>query len=92
MPRTRRDAWKLAPGDQTLELYARAIAVMQARPMTDPTSWRYQAARHEFDVVKTPMQVPGETLPSPSEQNTFWNQCQHGTWFFLPWHRGYLHY
>ncbi|MCU4491372.1 tyrosinase family protein [Acinetobacter guillouiae] len=19
-----------------------------------------------------------------------WNQCQHATWFFLPWHRGYL--
>ena len=19
-----------------------------------------------------------------------WNQCQHGSWFFLPWHRGYL--
>lgn len=20
----------------------------------------------------------------------FWNQCQHATWYFLPWHRGYL--
>lgn len=20
----------------------------------------------------------------------FWNQCQHSTWYFLPWHRGYL--
>ena len=19
-----------------------------------------------------------------------WNQCQHGTWFFLPWHRMYI--
>jgi len=20
----------------------------------------------------------------------FWDQCQHGTWYFPPWHRGYL--
>jgi tyrosinase len=20
----------------------------------------------------------------------FWQQCQHGSWYFLPWHRGYL--
>ncbi|MEM7320645.1 MAG: tyrosinase family protein, partial [Pseudomonadota bacterium] len=20
----------------------------------------------------------------------FWNQCQHQSWFFLPWHRGYI--
>jgi tyrosinase len=20
----------------------------------------------------------------------FWNQCQHGSWYFLPWHRGFL--
>jgi tyrosinase len=22
--------------------------------------------------------------------NSVWKQCQHGTWYFLPWHRGYL--
>jgi len=92
MIRTRRDAWKLPSGDKTLELYAKAVAVMQKRPITDPTSWRYQAARHEYDPAKDPLKTPGETLPSQSEQGTFWNQCQHGTWFFIPWHRGYLYY
>jgi tyrosinase len=29
-------------------------------------------------------------LPLPPVQKKFWNQCQHQTWFFLPWHRGYL--
>ncbi|SFW76397.1 tyrosinase family protein [Chitinophaga sancti] len=30
------------------------------------------------------------TLPSQNLITLFWNQCQHGTWYFLPWHRGYL--
>ncbi|KAB8044676.1 tyrosinase family protein [Janthinobacterium aquaticum] len=34
--------------------------------------------------------VPTSPLPSQLTQDKFWNQCQHGTWYFLPWHRGYL--
>ncbi|CAH0337457.1 hypothetical protein FVB9288_03219 [Flavobacterium sp. CECT 9288] len=30
------------------------------------------------------------TLPDQNFISLFWNQCQHGTWFFPPWHRGYL--
>lgn len=30
------------------------------------------------------------TLPSSDNINIFWDQCQHGSWFFIPWHRGYL--
>ncbi len=29
-------------------------------------------------------------LPSQEQTDLFWNQCQHSTWFFPPWHRGYL--
>jgi tyrosinase len=29
-------------------------------------------------------------LPPTAVQRRFWNQCQHQTWYFLPWHRGYL--
>ena len=29
-------------------------------------------------------------LPSQKHIDDFWDQCQHATWFFLPWHRGYL--
>ncbi len=29
-------------------------------------------------------------LPSQNLTNLFWDQCQHGTWYFPPWHRGYL--
>lgn len=35
--------------------------------------------------------VPTTPLPNKQLRNQFWNQCQHGTWYFLPWHRGYLH-
>lgn len=35
--------------------------------------------------------VPTTPLPSQLSQDKFWNQCQHGTWYFLPWHRGYLY-
>src|ERR1700722_9425722 len=29
-------------------------------------------------------------LPPTKLTDLFWDQCQHATWFFLPWHRGYL--
>src|SRR5215218_4148573 len=46
---TRRDAWLLNTDlvwPPTLEWYARAVRAMQARPLEDPLSWRYQAAIH----------------------------------------------
>ena len=92
MPRTRKDIWKLAATDDTLKWYARAVGVMQSRPVTDPTSWRYQGAIHGYDPDQDPFAQPGEQLPSPDDQETFWSRCQHGSWFFFPWHRAYLHY
>jgi len=40
-------------------------------------------------ITPTP-QVPTAPLPTSQIQGLYWNQCQHGTWYFLPWHRGYL--
>jgi tyrosinase len=74
----RRDVWTLqaaAPWDPITEAYARAVRTMQARPVTDPTSWEFQAAMHA-------------TFRTPA--NPLWNGCQHASWFFLPWHRMYL--
>jgi tyrosinase len=73
----RRDAWTLPPGDETLHWYAVAVAAMQAKDadVNDPTSWTYQAAMHgTYDP---------RTLPQ-------WKTCQHGTWFFVSWHRMYV--
>src|SRR5689334_14394381 len=90
--RERKDVWKLADWDPILVWYAKGIRAMQTRPVTDPTSWRYQAAIHDYDPNDDPLAVPGEALPSASEQDQFWAQCQHFSWFFLSWHRMYLLY
>lgn len=29
-------------------------------------------------------------FPDESIQKKYWDQCQHGTWYFSAWHRGYL--
>lgn len=85
--RTRRDAGLLPEWDDTFLWYARAIADMQTRPLDDPTSWRYQGAIHGFGRAQL---QPGD--PVPSDNKHFWNECQHNSWFFLPWHRWYLYY
>ncbi len=92
MARLRKNVWKLTSNDQTLVWYERAITVMKQRPFTDPTSWRYQAAIHDYNRAGDPLARPSDTLPSKAEQTKYWSQCQHGSWYFLPWHRMYLHH
>ena len=97
MTRLRRDIWEL-PADangwsEPLHWYAKAVIELQKRPIADRTSWRYLAAMHginegiwrTFGIIQD-----GEPLPDEQEQRVYWRQCQHQTWFFLPWHRGYL--
>ena len=72
--------------------YARAIREMQKRPIADPTSWRYQAAIHDYVRSLDPLAQANDKLPSLAEQRRFWGQCQHFSWFFLSWHRMYLFY
>ncbi|MCH8619011.1 tyrosinase family protein [Undibacterium sp. TS12] len=89
--RERKDVYQLPAGDTTLEWYAKAVAKMRTRPATDPTSWSYQAAIHGFNKVNPYWGNVG-TLPPPGQQTEYWKQCQHGSWYFLPWHRMYLAY
>jgi tyrosinase len=88
--RTRRDVWKLAEWDPILLWYARAVAEMQTRALDDPTGWRYQAAIHDYVRQLDPFATNTDTLPSSADRQRFWRQCQHNSWFFLPWHRMYL--
>jgi tyrosinase len=92
MARTRKDAWKLAAWDDTFLWYSRAVGEMLKRKIADPTSWRYQAAIHEYSRTRDPLRKFLDRLPSVSEQRRYWTQCQHNSWFFLPWHRWYLWY
>ena len=94
MARTRKDVWGFVQiWDDTLLWYAKAVAVMQSRPITDRTSWSYLAAMHGFDAAvwqDAGYLAAGEALPDAADQDKFWAQCQHQSWYFLPWHRGYI--
>jgi len=79
-PYTRRDVWALEhtqTWDPYSLAYAQAVREMQGRQPSDPTSWSYQAAMHG-------------TYSQPSEPD--WNNCQHASWFFLPWHRMFIYW
>ena len=94
MPRTRKDVWTLnQPWDDALLWYAKAVGDLMTRPIKDPTSWWFLGAIHGFDPeIWTAFGYVTAATPLPSQavQDKFWRQCQHQTWYFLPWHRGYL--
>jgi len=58
--------------------FRKGVAAMQARPVSNPRSWQYWANVHG--------------TPGPQNAAGTWKQCQHGSFFFLPWHRMYLFY
>lgn len=59
----------------------KGIQVMMSRPVTDPTSYAFQANIHG-------------TIASPSgpSETESWNNCEHGSFYFASWHRMYLYF
>lgn len=113
----RKNAWDANNGGQftdqngnytDLYWYAKAVQLMQSRPISDSSSWWFYAAIHGQYLLPTSLLPPPYqylnwknikyispaaqigTTPSTKLTNLFWDQCQHATWFFPPWHRGYL--
>lgn len=94
MTYTRKNVWQLG-GDwaDPILWYARGVKALKARPLNDSTSWRFYGAIHGFyqpwwqqlDYLSS-----SDQMPSNSDVATYWQQCQHGSWYFVPWHRGYL--
>ena len=81
-PQTARDyvrpnIGKLDPNGPEIAALRKGVEVMKSRPASDPTSWLYQANMHG-------------TYDEPALEA--WNSCQHGSFFFLSWHRMYLYY
>ncbi|ADV83106.1 tyrosinase family protein [Terriglobus saanensis] len=91
--------------NKDLYWYAIGVQAMMARSLDNTASWWFFAAIHgEYvtpESLKNPRafpwsEIPGAPavpivpLPAKATYITFWNQCQHGSWYFLPWHRGYL--
>ncbi len=91
---TRRNVW--GPGGDWADAilwYARGVAAMKAQPLATPTSWRFYGAIHGFNIRRwTQLEYlsPTDPMPTAALTKAFWKQCQHGSWYFLPWHRGYL--
>jgi tyrosinase len=89
--RIRKSVFTLGKAGDDLDWYGKAVAELKKRPLSDSSGWRYLAAVHGYPgTAADPFATPGEKTPSNSEQQRFWNQCQHQSWYFLPWHRGYL--
>jgi hypothetical protein len=76
-PMVRQSLDTLAPDSQTLRSYRKAVDAMKKLPPEDPHSWVFQANIHGF--------------PSTPNSDPLWGQCQHGNWWFLPWHRAHLY-
>ena len=85
--------------------YAKGVNAMMSRPLNDRNSWWFFAAIHAEYLPGTPNAQPGfpgwqaippsprvptTPLPSAGDMAQFWDQCQHQSWYFPPWHRGYL--
>lgn len=91
---TRRGVLSLKqPWDPVLLWYAKGVGELQRRATAEKTSWNYLAAMHGFDQGKWRSYgyiKAGEKLPAQSERDRYWEQCQHQSWYFLPWHRAYL--
>jgi tyrosinase len=91
---TRKNVWELG-GDwaDPILWYARGVAAMKARALAEPTAWRFYGGIHGFDQgmwQQLGYLSSSDTMPSSADQDRFWMQCQHGSWYFVPWHRGYL--
>ena len=78
--RVRKSVYSLPAGDTTLDWYNKAVKELLSRDIANPTSWRYMAAVHGLD----------SRVPRPASATGYWDACQHGTWYFLPWHRAYI--
>lgn len=91
---TRQNVWELG-GDwaDPILWYARGVKAMKARDLDDPTGWRFYGGIHGFDQdlwQQLGYLSPEDQMPSSADLKAYWTQCQHGSWYFLPWHRGYL--
>jgi tyrosinase len=94
MTYTRKNVWELG-GDwaDPILWYARGVKAMKSRPLSEPTGWRFYGAIHGMDQElwqQLGYLSPQDPMPSGALIASYWDECQHGSWYFLPWHRGYL--
>ncbi|HEY4379569.1 MAG TPA: tyrosinase family protein [Acidobacteriaceae bacterium] len=99
---TRANAWNHGGTFANTDLlwYAKGVGVLQTRKLSDPSSWWFLAAIHGeyvadkkfpgWKFLPAPPPVPVTPLATAKVWSLYKDQCQHQSWFFPPWHRGYL--
>lgn len=94
MANTRKNVWELGgTWAEPILWYARGVQAMKSRTIDKPTSWNFYGAIHGFDQQlwkQFGYWSPTGPQPNSGDVKSYWQQCQHGSWYFLPWHRGYL--
>lgn len=94
MIHTRESAWSDGSGwNDVLHWYAIGVREVQKRDFTDRLSWRFLAAIHGVsgqDWSTFGFLTADDAIPDQADIDLFFSKCQHGSWYFLPWHRGYL--
>jgi len=90
----RKNVWGLG-GDwaDPILWYARGVKAMKARGLNQRTSWKFYGAIHGIDQplwTQLGLLSNADEMPPQADIDAYWSECQHGSWFFLPWHRGYL--
>ena len=75
--------------------YAKGVYAMQALLLNNLNSWWSFAAMHGEYIsdpqfpgwghLPSPPATPTTPLPLQNIQDKYWNQCQHQSWYFLPW-------
>ncbi len=75
--------------------FAMAMGALDQLEVSNRNSWRFLAGVHGCDadswvsagVVSSADEIPNEIKRT---DGPYGRQCQHGSWHFLSWHRGYL--
>ena len=94
MTAVRQDVATLGSGwNKTLLNYAFAMRELDKLPISDRNSWKFLGAIHGFDQrlwIRASLLKQTDPIPQDLTNKTYGNQCLHGSWYFLSWHRGYL--
>jgi tyrosinase len=88
----RSNVWELG-GDwaDPILWYARGMKAMRDLALDQDTGWGFYGAIHGMDAgLWQQLGIATTPMPAPGPVGVYWDQCQHGSWYFLPWHRGYL--
>lgn len=93
MVNIRQNVWDIDEWADPVLWYARGVEAMMARELDELTSWRFYAAIHGVSGQRWSdlgYLDADDRIPAQDVQEKYFAQCQHGSWYFLPWHRGYL--